>query len=95
MKLNTLFLATAFSASAFASGTTDMMCGYISQEAEGTWLDVPVNAADPLTTHTTYSLLGAGVDSLEQDAKVCVEYDPFQGDVGINTVEVISVQAWK
>jgi hypothetical protein len=82
MKFSTIAVAAAISAVsslAQASGLEEL-CGSITQEVEGTWLEVAIDARDPNTSYAVNVLEGGGAEELEQGAEVCVEVAPAGHD---------------
>jgi len=71
------------------------LCGYVTLEQEGTWLEVPMLREDNTVTHKVYSLNGAGVDNLEQGEEVCTEYEETLIDeYGKTELQVTKVRSW-
>lgn len=67
------------------------LCGYISQENEGTWLEIPY-ANNDSAIETVYTLEGEGVYELEQGAAVCVSFE--QAPSQEKLVQVTKIKEW-
>ena len=59
-----------------ASEMTTELCGFISQELEGTWLEVAIEPKNPNTSYTVHVLEGVGVEAFKQGEEVCVDVLP-------------------
>ena len=69
------------------------LCGYISQESEGTLLEVPVDLNNPLTSYNVYRLEGADLDTIDQGGRVCVTFTPGSHP-SQKIIHVESFKAW-
>jgi hypothetical protein len=68
------------------------LCGFISQENEGTWLEIPY-ADNHSSIEIVYTLEGEGVYELEQGAAVCVSFSEAPSKDKI--IQVLKIEEWK
>jgi hypothetical protein len=94
MKFSSLVALVVLSVSSLAQASGfGELCGSITQEAEGTWLEVAINSRDPNTSYAINVLEGGGAEELEQGAEVCVEVTPAgQDERGRPVWQVLSIR---